>query len=190
MDHFRLMEVDHDMQSRIGQLLISHPNFPLQSPFARSLIYIYQDDSVNGTVGAVLNKPSRTSVSSLCEQNGLMFADTQPMMYMGGPVNTGALLLLHTDEWSSINTANAGGKLRISSDNHMFHKISQGNQPVYWRAFFGFASWHPGQLQTEINNKMWLTADADESIIYDYSGDKQWNKALELCSQQTIDHFF
>ena len=184
------MAVDHDMQSRCGQLLISHPNFPKQSPFSKSLIYIYQDDSVNGTVGVVLNKASRTSVSMLCEQNQIMFGDTQPMMYMGGPVNTSSLLILHTDDWASSNTANAGGRLRISSDNHMFLKLGQGNVPIYWRAFFGFASWTPGQLQTELDNSMWLTADADENIIYDYSGDKQWNKALELCSQQTIDYFF
>ena len=189
-DHYRITAVDHDMQSQLGKLLISHPNFPQQSPFNKSLIYIYQDDSINGTVGVVLNKASRTSVSMLCEQNEIMFGDTQPMMYMGGPVNTGALLILHTDEWASTNTANAGGRLRISSDNHMFLKLSQGNLPIYWRAFFGFASWTPGQLQNEMNSSMWLTADADESIIYNYSGDKQWNKALELCSQQTIDHFF
>ena len=78
------MAVGHDMQSKCGQLLISHPNFPKQSPFRKSLIYIYQDDSINGSVGVVLNKASRTSVSMLCEQNQIMFGDTQPMMYMGG----------------------------------------------------------------------------------------------------------
>jgi putative transcriptional regulator len=189
-DHYRITAVDHDMQSQLGKLLISHPNFPQQSPFNKSLIYIYQDDSINGTVGVVLNKASRTSVSMLCEQNEIMFGDTQPMMYMGGPVNTSALLILHTDEWASSNTANAGGRLRISSDNHMFLKLSQGNLPIYWRAFFGFASWTPGQLQNEMNSSMWLTADSDEHTIFNYSGDKQWNKALELCSQQTIDYFF
>ena len=184
------MVVGRDMQSCLGKLLISHPSFPKQSPFSRSIIYIYQDDAVNGTAGIVLNKPSRTSVSMLCEQNQLMFGDTRPMMHMGGPVNTSALLLLHSDDWSSSNTASAGGRLRISSDNHMFLKLCQGNEPVYWRAFFGYSTWTPGQLQNELDNSMWLTADADEHTIYNYDGDKQWNSALELYSQQTIDSYF
>jgi putative transcriptional regulator len=183
--------------SRVGKLLLSHPNFPIESPFARTVIYIYQDDSVNGTTGVVLNKPSRTSVSIMCEQNGVMFPDTQPLLHMGGPVNPTALLLLHTDEWNSSNTAMAGDKYRISSDNHMFLKISSGNEPVYWRAFSGYASWQPGQLDAEINgivpytkDTVWLTADANDDIMFEYDHDEQWEAALDLCSQQTIDHFF
>jgi putative transcriptional regulator len=185
------------MKNRVGKILIAHPNFPLQSPFAKSVIYLYQDDSVNGTVGVVLNKASRTSVSMLCEQNKVMFGNTKPMMYMGGPVNTAALLILHSDDWNSSNTANAGKRLRISSDNHMFLKLASGNEPAYWRAFFGYASWAPGQLQAEMEGKfpygsdtMWLTAEANDDIIFNYDGDKQWQHSVDLCSQQTIDQFF
>jgi putative AlgH/UPF0301 family transcriptional regulator len=32
--------------SRVGKLLIANPNFPSESPFAKSVIYIYQDDEM------------------------------------------------------------------------------------------------------------------------------------------------
>jgi putative AlgH/UPF0301 family transcriptional regulator len=35
-----------------------------------------------------------------------------------------------------------------------------------------------------------LTANANESIIWDYDGDEQWNRAIELSSQQMIHTYF
>jgi|TARA_R110000764_G_scaffold213345_1_gene299729 putative transcriptional regulator len=172
--------------SRVGKLLIAHPKFPSDSPFTRTVIYVYQDDEVNGTVGVVLNKPSRTSVSIMCDTHDIMYPDTLPMLHLGGPVNMSALLLLHTDEWNSSNTACAGNSYRISSDNHMFLKMSTGNEPIYWRAFSGYVSWQPGQLALED----WLTIDASDALLFECNGEDQWIAALDTCSQQTIDHFF
>jgi putative AlgH/UPF0301 family transcriptional regulator len=182
--------------SKLGKLLIANPNFPDESPFSKKVIYIYQDDEVNGAVGVILNNSSQLSVSKMCDQNGIMFADTIPMMHFGGPVNRKALLLLHSDEWQSSNTASAGSTLRISSDNHMFFKISTGNEPLYWRAFLGCSSWKVGQLDAELRGSfpytknMWLLADSNDDIIFNYDGNNQWAKAVSLCSQQTINHFF
>jgi len=186
------------MHSRIGKLLVAHPHFPLNSPFAKSVIYIYQDDSVNGTVGVVINKPSRTSISELAGQNNINFGDTQKMVYMGGPINRSSLLLLHTNDWHSANTAAAGPTLRVSSDNHMLMKLSHDtNQPCYWRLFIGTSGWAPGQLDAEMKGNpslgsagSWLTCDLEESIMFNKDGDKQWHNALALCSQQTMDQYF
>ena len=181
--------------SRVGKLLIANPNFPKESPFAKSVIYIYQDDARAGTIGLVLNKPTLT-LTDFCEENGIMFPDTVPMMHTGGPVNPTALVLLHTDDWESSNTASVGNGLRISSDNHMFLKISTGNEPIYWRAFYGLSAWRVGQLDKELAGEFpyvkntWLLADATDDIIFNYDSEEQWIMAVDLCSQQTINHFF
>ena len=181
--------------SRVGKLLIANPNFPSESPFAKSVIYIYQDDSKVGTVGLILNKPTG-SVSRFCNENGIMFPDTQPTMHSGGPVNPSALILLHTDDWSSSNSIDIGTGLRISSDHNMFLKMSTGNVPLCWRTFFGVSAWRPGQLDKELESafpyvkNMWLIADATEEVIFDYDSEDQWIKAVDLCSQQTINYFF
>lgn len=181
--------------SRIGKLLVAHPMFPPQNPFAKSVIYIYMDDSVNGTVGLVLNKPSQTSVAQLAAQDGHDFFDKSKMVQMGGPVNKNALIMLHTDDWHSSNTAYAGEKLRISSDNHMLQKMAEGtDQPAYWKLFIGSSNWMPGQLQAEIDRPIqggtWLECNADEAVIFMLNGESLWNTALEMYSQQTIDHYF
>jgi len=96
----------------------------------------------------------------------------------------------------STNSASIGNGLRISSDNFMFMKISTGNEPIYWRAFLGISAWCPGQLDTELEGEfpyvknMWLIADANDDVIFNYDGEDQWVRAVDLCSQQTINHFF
>ena len=181
-------------KSHLGKLLIAHPKFP-NSPFAKTVIYIYHDDSVNGTVGVVLNRISQTSVANMCAQEGHSFYDTTTMVQLGGPINKSAIILLHTDDWHSTNTASAGDKLRISSDNHMLRKMADGtDQPAYWKCFIGASVWMPGQLQSELDRPIehgtWLTCKADEAIIFMLNGDNLWHTALEMYSQQAVDHFF
>ena len=79
----------------------------------------------------------------------------------------------------------------------MFLKMSQGNEPVYWRMHIGLCSWSPGQLDMEMKGQFpynkthrWLTANPTEEIIFEYDGEEQWNKALELCSYQTVNQWF
>ena len=74
--------------------------------------------------------------------------------------------------------------------------MSQGNELVYWRMTIGISSWSPGQLDMELagqfpynNAHKWLTATPTESILFEYDGEEQWSKALELCSKQTIDQW-
>lgn len=183
--------------SRVGKILIANPTMPKENPFAKSVIYIYADDSRQGTVGVIINKPSHTSVQKLCYDHRVTYPSRGPMVHMGGPVNPSAMILLHTDDWNSQNTAHAGNNLLISSDKLMFLKLAEGNEPCYWRMIVGFSSWAVGQLDMEIKGQFpyskehrWLTADPSEDILFAYDGEEQWDKALELASHQTIAHWF
>jgi len=182
------------MSSRVGKLLIANPNFPEDSPFHKNVIYLH-DDQPGGTFGVRLNQPYGT-VSRFCDHSGIMFPDMNPMMHAGGPVNPSAVIILHTNEWQSSNTTQTNQGLAISSDAHMFHKMSTGNEPVYWRAFQGMCAWRPGQLDKELNgdhpyNKsMWLLAEPNDDVIFNYDNSDQWVMAVDLCSQQTIANFF
>jgi putative AlgH/UPF0301 family transcriptional regulator len=183
--------------SMAGKLLIAHPNLPAGSPWAKTVIYVYEDKPTIGTLGLVLNKFSNFTVRELCHQKGIMFPDSAPVIHKGGPVNEQALMLLHTDEWQSQNTTPAGKSYRISSDNFMFEKIAKGDYPAYYRFFAGMAAWSPGQLNMELKGQFpfrsensWLTADSNDSILFEYDGEKQWERAIATASSQMIDQFF
>lgn len=171
-----------------GKLLVAHPNLN-EGVFARSVIFVYQDDG-NGTVGLILNKPTQWRVSQLLREKGMLYEGSEHV-YKGGPVNEHAVIMLHEDQWYSSNTLQVSKGLAVTSDIPMMEKLAMGNAPACWRLFAGVAGWAPGQLQLELKSRVgWLTCDANDSIVFDKDGERQWNKAVQMCSQQMIDHYF
>ena len=171
-----------------GKLLVAHPN--LTDFFSRTVIFIYQDDPNQGTLGLVLNKPTRIKVADIVTEKGLGYAGSEHV-YKGGPVNENAVFLLHEDNWYGSNTFQIGNSgLAITSDTVMMEKLSQGNYPTGWRMCTGCAGWRPGQLQQEMTSVYgWLTCDADCSIVFAKDGERQWNQALQMCANQKIDQY-
>lgn len=180
-----------------GKLLVAHPGLDKKDFFYRSVIFIYQDNP-DGTLGLVLNKQSEISIKEVLYEKGILWPDGINRIYAGGPVNKSALIMIHTDEWQSTNTHFISNtSYGVSSDELMFMKMSDGNQPVYWKMTMGVAAWQPGQLQLELNGKFpykaensWLLCDPSDATMFVYDGDELWVKATELASQQMINSFF
>lgn len=182
--------------SRNGKLLIANPGLQDDDPFAKSVIYVYQDNHKYGTSGLVLNKPIEYSVQDLCLDYKIDFPDEKSKLHWGGPISSSAMILLHSDDWQCSNTAPAGNGLSISSDKFMFLKMAQGNEPAYWRMYLGLSNWAVGQLDMELRGQFpynkthqWLVADANDDIIFNYDGEEQWQEAIQLCSRQVIDQY-
>jgi putative AlgH/UPF0301 family transcriptional regulator len=191
-----LKEIDIDT-SREGKLLIAHPNLPKTDWFARTVVYVYADDGLNGTRGVVINMPSVLTVTDLCSKRDILYPYSDERVFQGGPVSGDAVIMLHSNEWQSRNTTTAGPGYLLSSDYDMFEKIAEGNQPAYHRVFAGIASWAPGQLDMELQGDFpyqaensWLLAEANDDILFGYEGYDQWEQALDLSSQQLFDNYF
>jgi len=178
-----------------GKLLIAHPNLPRGNPFKDTVIYITQDQG-NATIGVVLNINTPQSIQQLCNDKGILFTDGTQTVFKGGPINSSAMLMLHTNEWASQHTLDAGHSYSVSSDTFMFEKLGTGNAPLYYRMFAGITAWQPGQLTAEIKGQGpfsgelgWLVANPDDNIIFGSHGSEQYQNALNLCSQQTFDQY-
>ena len=140
-------------------------------------------------VGILLNKPTSWKVKDFLASKNYDYIGSE-VIYKGGPVNEQAIVLLHDNDWYSSNTMQVGADLAISSDVLMLEKLSMSNTPKQWRLFAGVAAWAPGQLDREMRSPVgWQVATPDSSIIFDRDGERQWNKAIQLCSQQLIDQY-
>lgn len=182
--------------NRAGTLLIAHPNLPANNPFSQSVIYIIMDND-KGVHGVVLNKPSQYKVFKLISEYGFDAGHLTGNVHAGGPVFKNKLNLLHTTEWTSQSTVRVTKDVGITSDTFMMEKLSSSFQPQSWRMFAGLCAWQPGQLELELSGKhpyrpenSWLTAYADLNILFNYDGEKQWEKALQTSSRQMINQFF
>jgi putative transcriptional regulator len=105
--------------------------------------------------------------------------------------------MLHSDEWRSAHTTTAGPSYFLTSDDYMFERLALGDQPAYWKMFLGLCAWKPGQLDMELGGQFpfksensWLTADANDHIMFELDGDKMWEAAIELSSKQMFSTYF
>jgi|14BtaG_2_1085337.scaffolds.fasta_scaffold01808_8 putative transcriptional regulator len=173
--------------SYLGKLLVAHPM--INDFFHRSVVFIYQDDA-QGTLGLVLNKPTKVPIKQVILERNMNYSGPEHL-YKGGPVNESAVILLHEDGWYASNTLQIPKTgLAITSDQTMMQKLSMDNAPYEWRMCMGMAGWSPGQLQQEVRSRYgWLTCDATPAIVFAKDGERQWQKALEMCSHQAVNSF-
>ena len=171
-----------------GQLLVAYPNLPQSSLFGNSVILITEHTD-KGAAGLILNKQSRLSTTELLKDFPVEI-DPPIKVHTGGPVNSDAMVLLHSDEWYSTTTYQVPGGLALSSDLLMLEKFAQGDRPLFWRLCIGMCGWMPGQLESELGDQLWLTCDPEPAIMFEYTGRQQWRKALELCATQAVARYF
>jgi putative AlgH/UPF0301 family transcriptional regulator len=56
--------------------------------------------------------------------------------------------------------------------------------------FAGMSIWTEQQLAREIQERAWLVLDKPSNhSIFDYNGDEQYLKAVDLCSKQTFSKY-
>ena len=183
------------MNSLQGQLLVAHPRLT-GGPFSRSVVLITEDHA-HGSVGLILNKPTDFSLRQIMQSKGYECLQDR-MVYLGGPVNSSALIMIHSDTWYSTNTMTVSPGVAISSDTLMIEKVAMGDYPRDWRFVCGISGWSKGQLRAEIDGSgpyasrgpSWLTCSAEPDLIHRWDGEKQWHKALELCSQEMMNQYF
>ena len=167
------VEPDDSLQ---GRVLIAHPRLD-SSRWARTVVFIFEHNQL-GAQGVVINNPSEIPLYEAFDR-GEAAALTQNTIYIGGPKNPRGAYLLHSAEWSSSNTRYINDRYAISSDGTMIERMSMLGEPAYWKMCVGAASWDTGQLEDEIDQGIWLTCDAVDSIVFGCNGLGQWKHAIE-----------
>ncbi len=169
-------------RNRVGQYLVAAPALE-QGFFHRSVVFIYED-SANGTAGLVVNRPTEHTLNQL-----LPHASTLGVpVFKGGPVNERSLMLFHSDDFTSTNTLHTGTGLDISSDDIMLQKL-ETHPPRRFKPVAGISVWAPGQLDFEIKKNYWLTSTLPNSIVFEQSGDRAWQAAIDHSLNRIIDRY-
>ncbi len=178
----------------IGQLLIAPPA-QTDDYWGKSVVLLYEKTQA-ASVGLILNKPSERSVKELAEHHGHEFKGDD-IIYVGGPVNPSALVMLHTDDWTCSNTMQVTDTLRLSSDRSMIKRLCAGDRPTHWRLFLGMSAWTPSQLEGEMNGTApwskktaWATCPSNTPIVFDLNPDRMWKRSIDFAAQKMVDSYF
>jgi putative transcriptional regulator len=164
-----------------GRLLVATPL--LGDPnFRRSVVLIVEHEVAEGTLGIVLNRPTKIPVGQVLEQWTELATDPS-VVFTGGPVSpTSALALALVpgkDEplgWRALDSAPALARLGLLDLDAPPRLLAPAIQSL--RVFAGYAGWSPGQLEAEIDEGAWYVLPAEPGDAFAAEPERLWRTVL------------
>jgi putative transcriptional regulator len=174
-----MVQIDSAMaeKSKIlqGQLLLDSGQLG-GSFFQRTVVLICKHDA-EGAFGLVLNRPLGKAVGELIVAD-LPDALKNSPLFVGGPVQPGALSYLHSDKF--IPEADVLPNLELGHSLDDLLELGESfSASKKVRLFAGYAGWSPGQLESEMKRKSWLTFPASLELVFETPPESLWEKVLK-----------
>jgi putative transcriptional regulator len=176
---------DAPAKTLTGRLLVA--TLDMRDPrFVESVIYVIRHDA-SGAMGLVVNRPVQAvTLGQLLDRFGMSGA-TAPggvLVHWGGPVESGKAFVLHTPDYRTEGTVIVRERVALTGSRKILEAMAGQVGPR--RALFalGYAGWAPGQLDAELARGGWLTASADEDVLFDGDHATKWRRAT---SRRLID---
>ena len=166
------------LPSLAGQLLVAAPS--MEDPrFARTVILIVQH-SPSGAVGIVINKPIgeqplASVFKALGQKEGNVTGSVR--IFSGGPVQPEVGFVVHSADYRRPETVALTDRLSVTSSVAILQDIGDKRGPAKILVAFGYAGWGPDQLEHEIEEHAWGSAEADPTLVFDEDRDNVWEDA-------------
>jgi len=164
-----------------NHFLIAMPTL-MDPNFFHTVTYICEHNR-QGAMGIVINQPVELTLAEVVEHLGFAPNDgvhLQQSVYRGGPVETERGFVLHKPigHWES--TLSVTKNIGLSTSNDIVEALARGEGPAKCLVALGYAGWGAGQLEQELTENSWLSAPADERVLFETEADKRWEAAAAL----------
>jgi putative transcriptional regulator len=170
-----------ETMSLTNQFLIAMPT--LQDPnFMRSVTYICEHNE-NGCMGIIINRPLDITLGEVLRQLDIPVDDpdiSRQAVYLGGPVQNERGFVIHRPHGNWEAMLEVTSEIGITSSRDILEAIAEGKGPEMNLVALGYAGWGAGQLEGEIGQNAWLSAPADNSIIFETPFAERWEAAVAL----------
>lgn len=166
-----------------GKLLLAMPSMG-DPRFHRAVIFICEHDE-NGAMGLVVNHAlSGIEFTELVKQlkiesDIMVNFDALDLPVMcGGPVETARGFLLHSGDFIRPDTMPVNQGYGVTGTIDALREVANGNRPKGLLFILGYAGWDAGQLESEIQQNIWLVTEPDPELIFTGEPDEKWTKAV------------
>lgn len=159
-----------------GRIMVSEPTLRDQF-FSRSVVLLAEHND-SGSFGLIINKPLYVNFNDIVKG----FPAFNGKLYIGGPVKTDSIFLLHTIPnkiEGSIEILNGlywGGNIEQIKD--LIKKEEINAQQI--RFFIGYSGWQSGQLQNELNENSWLIMNTKLEQVMHPQPETLWANMLKI----------
>ena len=164
-----------------GRLLVAMPGID-DDRFRHAVILICAHDDEHA-MGLRLDQPAPgVTLSEVLEKLDAPVTDamSERSVLIGGPVERERGFVLHTDDWTNDDvTLTFGEGLAVTGTRDALAAMGDPEDgPKQSILLLGYAGWGEGQLEEELSENVWLTADADPELIFDGDYTTKWARAL------------
>ena len=170
-----------DFQSLAGRLLVAMPG--ISDPrFEHAVILVCAHNSEHA-MGLRLDRPAQgidlKAVLTKLETPAPETASDRAVL-VGGPVERERGFVLHTDDWIADDASLAFGEglAMTGTREALAAMVDPVGGPRRSVLLLGYAGWGEGQLEDELGENVWLTADADTDLIFDPDYEGKWARAV------------
>ena len=161
------------MESLRGQLLIASPK--LHDPNFRRTVVLVAEHGDGGALGLVLNRPSSVGVAEAAPALAPLVAADEPV-YVGGPVQPGAVLVLVEAEDPSLVADLIVGDVGLVGENADLDDVATRSRRA--RVFAGYAGWSAEQLEREVESLDWIVEAATPDDLFAPAATDLWSAVL------------
>jgi putative transcriptional regulator len=164
--------------SLAGQFLVASPSMG-DPRFDRAVILMVRHGQ-EGALGIVINKTlGERPLANLLEIFGEKGSNAagQVRVFAGGPVQRELGFVVHTADYRRSGTLDVDGRVAMTASLEILRDIVANQGPKKSLIAFGYAGWAPGQLEGEMERRVWSIAPADEMLIFDEDREKVWESA-------------
>jgi putative transcriptional regulator len=158
-----------------GALLIAEP-FLKDFYFRRSVVLLAEHND-DGSFGLIINKPVDVLLNDIIKD----FPYFETKLFIGGPVSTESLFVMHTlgdtieNSFQIMPGLYWGGNMNVIRDMIEAKKIT--NDDI--RFYIGYAGWNPKQLDNELKEHSWaMTKTKAQGILIEPPED-MWKNYLK-----------
>ncbi|MBO9706924.1 MAG: YqgE/AlgH family protein [Caulobacter sp.] len=164
-----------------GRMLVAMPG--IEDPrFERAVLYLCSHDAEQA-MGLAVNRPVEgLTLSELLGNLGVKTELETPndLVMLGGPVERERGFVLHTDDFvSPDSTMPVADGLALTVTRDVLDALaSRIHRPRRAILALGYSGWGPGQLEQELLDNVWLTCEADETLLFGDDHENKWTHAL------------
>ena len=145
-----------------GFFLVAKPAI-VDPNFSRTVVLVTQAPD-GGTIGVILNRPTKQSLADILPGNAQLARFTEPL-HFGGPVEQVALFAVFRADASPGESFPVIENVHIALQPETVEQLLR-KPPAALRFFVGYAGWAPGQLKAELGRGDWWVVNADAETVF------------------------
>lgn len=167
----RLFATQPELKPAQGSLLIASDQI-MDERFHHAVILLLRHDD-HGSVGLILNKPTRFAVDSLLPEKEDQGKSDQ-RIFSGGPVSPATISVLWGEPPPSGSAEIIPG-LNISGVEEVLLGLAMDELRDHsYRVLSGYCGWAPGQLEHELSRRDWQVRGTDKLRLLEINPEQMW----------------